>query len=173
MLKVDLSDGFYRLHLIPRDAPKLGLAFPKIDGLPDLVAVPLVLTMGWKNSPPAFSAVTETIADMCNARLEKEELPPPHALDEAAAEVMPAIPDPPPPKIPQVSTTAVPVERDPCLPVSSKPLGTVDIFVDDFIALAQEYNTKNKKRPPALANSRRVRRILLHAIDDVFRPLDQ
>ena len=45
--------------------------------------------------------------------------------------------------------------------------------VDDFIALAQEYNTKNKKRPSALANSRRVRRILLHAIDDVFRPLDQ
>ena len=129
--------------------------------------------MGWKNSPPAFSAVTETIADMCNARLEEDGVPPPHALDEAAAEVMPAIPDPPPPKIPQVTPTAVPVERDPCLPVSGKPLGTVDIFVDDFIALAQEYKTTKKKRRPALANSRRVRRILLHAIDDVFRPLDQ
>ena len=33
--------------------------------------------------------------------------------------------------------------------------------MDDFIGLAQEYS-----------NSRRVRRILLHAIDDVFRPLD-
>ena len=95
MLKVDLSDGFYRLHLIPRDAPKLGLAFPKIDGLPDLVAIPLVLTMGWKNSPPAFSAVTETIADLCNARLEEGGVPPPHSLDEAAAEVTPATPDPP------------------------------------------------------------------------------
>ena len=169
MLKVDLSDGFYRLHLILRDAPKLGLAFPKIDGLPDLVAIPLVLTMGWKNSPPAFS---------CNARLEEGGVPPPHSLDEAAAEVTPATPDPPPSKIPQVSTTAVPVERDPCLPASGKPLGAVDIFVDDFIALAQEHKaTKTKKRgknfTPALANSRRVRRVLLHAIDDVFRPLEQ
>jgi len=40
-------------------------------------------------------------------------------------------------------------------------LAYVDVFVDDFIALAQEY-----------PNSRRVRQILLHAIDDVFRPLD-
>ena len=35
MIKVDLSDGFYRLHLVPSDAPKLGLAFPRIPGLPD------------------------------------------------------------------------------------------------------------------------------------------
>ena len=37
----------------------------------------------------------------------------------------------------------------------------MDVFVDDFLALAQ------KQR-----NSRRVHNILLHAIDDVFRPLD-
>ena len=77
MIKVDLSDGFYRLHLVPCDAPKLGLAFPKIPGLPDLVAVPLVLTMGWKNSPPAFSTVTETIADLCNEKLRAGVEPPP------------------------------------------------------------------------------------------------
>ena len=61
---------------MPSDAPKLGLAFPRIPGLPDLVAVPLVLTMGWKNSPPAFSAVTETIADICNRRIKRGEDPP-------------------------------------------------------------------------------------------------
>ena len=76
MIKVDLSNGFYRLHLVPSDAPKLGLAFPRIPGLPDLVAVPLVLTMGWKNSPPAFSAVTETIADICNRQIKSGEDPP-------------------------------------------------------------------------------------------------
>ena len=54
---------------------------------------------------------------------------------------------------------SVPVERDPCLPASGKPLGAVDIFVDDFIALAQEHKaTKTKKKKKsfmsALANSR-------------------
>ena len=37
----------------------------------------------------------------------------------------------------------------------------VDVFVDDFIGLSQESS-----------NSRRVRKILLHAIDDVLRPLE-
>ena len=93
MIKVDLSDGFYRMHLVPCDAPKLGLAFPKIPGLPDLVAVPLVLTMGWKNSPPAFSTVTETIADLCNERLRTGVEPLPHALDDEAEKVVPLGPD--------------------------------------------------------------------------------
>ena len=37
----------------------------------------------------------------------------------------------------------------------------VDIFVDDFVGLAQ-----------GSSNRRRVHQILMHAIDDVFRPLD-
>ena len=55
----------------------------------------------------------------------------------------------------------VPTVRDPSLPATGKPVAYVDIFVDDFIGLAQEYS-----------NGRRVRRILMHAIDDVFRPLE-
>ena len=50
--------------------------------------------------------------------------------------------------------------RDPSLPTSGKPAAYVDVFVDDFIALAQEQS-----------DSQRVRNILMHAIDDVFRPL--
>ena len=38
----------------------------------------------------------------------------------------------------------------------------MDVFVDDFVALAQQSG-----------NSRRVRRTLLHAIDDVLRPIDK
>ena len=41
MIKVDLSDRFYRMHLVPCNASKLGLTFPKVPGLPDLVAVSL------------------------------------------------------------------------------------------------------------------------------------
>ena len=59
------------------------------------------------------------------------------------------------------SAVSVPPERDPSLPTQSTPLVYVDVSVDDFLALDQQY-----------PNSHRVRQILLHAIDDIFRPLD-
>ena len=44
--------------------------------------------MGWKNSPPYFSAVTETIADLANDRLNDPTFQPePHPLDDMAATV--------------------------------------------------------------------------------------
>ena len=45
--------------------------------------------------------------------------------------------------------------------MSTKPLEYVDMFVDDFLALAQGDRAW-----------KRVRRILMKAIDDVFRPMD-
>jgi hypothetical protein len=69
LLKVDISDGFYRLRLRPSDAAKLALIMPPYDGEPQLVAVPLACTMGWTNSPPSFCVLSETIADVTNDRL--------------------------------------------------------------------------------------------------------
>jgi hypothetical protein len=63
MIKLDLSDGFYRIGLIVDDIPKLGVIFPTLPGEEPLIAFPLVLPMGWKNSPPIFCTATETIAD--------------------------------------------------------------------------------------------------------------
>eukprot|EP00956_Cyclotella_meneghiniana_P035578 scaffold116194_cov83-Cyclotella_meneghiniana.AAC.1 len=38
--KTDLSDGFYRVGLVPEDIPKLGVIFPQIPGQPEpLVAL--------------------------------------------------------------------------------------------------------------------------------------
>ena len=160
--KTDLSDGFYRVGLVPEDIPKLGVIFPPIPGQPEpLVALPLVLPMGWKNSPPIFSTATETIADITNQRLSNPLYHPHlHHLDEMAADVI--LPDrPASPTSPVDTGIAVPVPstRDPCLPTTGSPLQYVDIFVDDFVSLAQA---------PYL---RRVRRSLLHAIDDVIRPV--
>jgi hypothetical protein len=75
--KTDLSDGFYREDLNPPNAPKLGVIFPTKPGSQNLVAIPLVLPMGWKNSPPAFSTGTETIADLANTRLRDPHYVPP------------------------------------------------------------------------------------------------
>jgi hypothetical protein len=70
LIKVDIGDGFYRIALSIEDIPKLGVVFPTLPGQQRLVALPLVLPMGWKNSPPTFSTATETIADLANQRLQ-------------------------------------------------------------------------------------------------------
>ena len=195
MLKVDISDGFYRVNMNIEDIPKLGVAFPTEPGQEKLVAFPLVLPMGWKNSPPIFTTATETIADLANQRLSSHIRPPPHKMDDAAE----AVPSPVPPIHPPTSVqsilrppsralksyrpqvrrdrrvhwrgrmvattpigTPVPELRDPCLPSRRKPAAYVDVFVDDFVGLAQQQS-----------NSRRVRRTLMHAIDSVLRPLDK
>lgn len=154
MIKVDLSDGFYRIALNPDDIPKLGVVFPTRPGEEELVAFPLVLPMGWANSPPIFSTATETIADVANSAILSPVEPAPHHLDEEAAS-MDDFHAPSSSPLPSIPTIA----RDPALPHLPKPVSYVDVFVDDFIGLCQG------KR-----NSRRVRRILMHSIDEVFRP---
>jgi hypothetical protein len=91
MCKVDVADGFYRLHLAPGDIPSLGVAFPPApDGTP-LIALPLTCPMGWVESPPWFTAATETGADLANTLLAADCVPAPHRLDATAA----SAPEPP------------------------------------------------------------------------------
>ena len=218
LIKIDISDGFYRIALNIDDIPKLGVVFPTLPGEEPLVAFPLVLPMGWSNSPPIFSTATETIADMANERLNSNVDMPPHHLDDLAE----SIPSPPPscpmvtssdltcplvtppgltsatspsllvtppllgptrdptkaPSLlvtppllgptrdPTLSPLVTPpflgLTRDPSLPTSQQPLAYADVFVDDFIGAAQDLDLKNR---------RRVRKALLHSIDDVFEPL--
>jgi hypothetical protein len=175
MCKVDIADGFYRLHLAPSDIPALGVAFPPApDGTP-LVAFPLTCPMGWVESPPWFSAATETGADLANATLSSNYRPGPHRLD-APASTAPttAVPDPIPTPSPDARTappgSALP-QAFPALPTPDpstfprgarrKPVQYVDIYVDDYLGLVQG--------GPQRQN--RVRRILFESIDSVFRPL--
>ena len=176
LIKVDLSDGFYRLSLNAKDAPQLAVAFPNptlegddtdLDPIPlddMLVAIPLRAPMGWTWSPPYFCAATETVADIANNNIKKWRNPPPHRLDLVADS--PPSADNLPPLVPSRDLPPAldtPIDRDPALAVKNRRiLAEVDVFVDDFLGVAQG----NLKR------LRRVRRILLHAIDTVFRPLD-
>ena len=68
--------------------------------------------------------------------------------------------DTPEPHGSRTSSVEAPNSRDPCLPTQDRPLGYVDIFVDDFLTLAQ-----------GKLNRKRVRKILMQAIDQVIRPL--
>jgi hypothetical protein len=149
--KTDLADGFYRIPLTPMGALKLAVPFPHSPSEPKLLAIPTVLPMGWTESPPAFSAVTETIADIINMDLEceAEPVPPAHNLEAAASTptpLLPSVPDPSPI-----------IDTGPKRP----KLAYVDVFVDDFIKLCQGW-----------LNSLRVRRSTYHTIDAILRPND-
>jgi hypothetical protein len=172
LIKVDLSDGFYRMPLSTTHLPTLGVAFPNRPCEPPLVALPLVLPMGWVASPPYFCALTETATDLANHALQHCDRVPLHPLSDVADN----------PLHPTVLPRPLPSQMDslPALPIPPllvprwlnrssrsgatkppRPLAYVDVYMDDFLGLAQGH--------PGLRNQ--VRSKLLHAIDCIFRPL--
>ena len=164
-IKLDIADGFYRVWLRLEDIPKLAVSIPSLPGEPPLLALPLALPMGWTQSPPAFCAVTETIADVANHRLHRRYRTSAHRLDPVAdmpPPLAPAVasrPIPAPASVPLASS--VPTTPPPAVSFLRRPLRAVDVFVDDFIGLAQG----------GPAQLRHVRRTLMQSVDDVFRPL--
>jgi hypothetical protein len=79
--KIDIADGFYRIGVNANDVPKLGVVVPTLPGQPKIIGFPLVLPMGWMQSPPLFTAATETVADLANQELEALAPAQPHRLD--------------------------------------------------------------------------------------------
>ena len=155
LCKIDMSDGFYRVWLRLEDIPRLGVAFPtEINGEP-LVAFPLVLPMGWVSSPPYFCAATETVADVANERILQGHHPPRHRLDRVADGSRRSEPS-------VISTTTPLLLRPRSYGTRRRPLGRFEVYVDDFCGVAQG-GTKRL---------RRVRRILLDTLDQVFRPVE-
>ena len=123
MSKNDIKDGFYRLRLSPESILAMGLLLPLWDNEEPLVAFPLVLPMGWTESPPSFSAATETIADLANHSLQRDETLPPHRLEDKA-NTLPA-------DYVDQSNTAV---LGPLTPRDflTQPVAYVDVYVDDL-----------------------------------------
>jgi hypothetical protein len=150
--KIDIADGFYRIGIQAQDIPRLGVILPSTDDDP-LVALPLALPMGWVESPPYFTAVTETACDLINASLRRGETLQPHHLESLAA-------TPPSDDTPQTGAGAPRLARMGSTVPRSPPLAYADVYVDDFILVAQ---TKRHRT--------RVLRAALHSIDDVLRPL--
>ena len=69
-----------------------------------------------------------------------------------------------PPPAPPLAQEHFKLTRDPYLRLSkANLLAYVDVFVDDFLGLAQ--GPRHRRR--------HVRRTLFHALDKVFRPLDR
>ena len=112
--------------------------------------------MGWKNSPHILCTATETVADLANEALRAHAPTLPHKLDNPAdaVRVEPA---------PSLNKQLGALPRNPYLGrKNSQLLQYVDVFVNDFLGLAQ--GPRHRRR--------HVRRTLFHALDKVFRPLD-
>jgi len=193
ILKVDLSDGgFYRINLNIDDIPKLGIVFPSSNPSKKLVALPLILSMEWKNAPPAFCTATETAADLANCHLQNAlHQSAQHSLDLATAkldsplqsqanpsqpQVNPAKPNPSQsnanqtqPNTNQPNANAQPSNsstKSPSLHDLSLPSGAKDLqYIDVFVDyfITLCQGTNNRSR---------VWSTLLHDIDSVFRPND-
>jgi hypothetical protein len=162
MIKVDIADGFYRVWLNVDDIPKLAVALPALHGEEPLVALPLVLPMGWTESPPYFCGATETVADITNRRLANHWQPPPHRLEALANTKATTLDDTPPVARATSLTTAINPARPTNRRTRKRPLKKVDVFVDDFLGLGQGDATTLSQ----------IRRTLLHTLDEVFRPLE-
>ena len=172
--KQDLKDGFYRLFLKALDCLRLSVVLPKFEGEPQLIAIPLACTMGWVQSPPTFCAMSETVCDLANQAIRSNHATPPHRLDDEAAaqDDYEMSLDPRPRTTEETQADAIlqslpgvqalPTEPDEIAPPSNrplnKPLGTTDVFVDDFIQVAQGGPKRLNK----------VRRHLFNAIDTVL-----
>lgn len=162
--KVDISDGFYRIWLLPQDIPRLGVVFPTLPGEPKLVAFPLTLPMGWVASAPYFCAATETITDLANAAYANSTPAKPHRLDEVAES--PIATDTPTPATTRTTssaaTTAPPKQHRPLgAQYARTPAAYTDVYVDDFITVAQGSRRRRLD----------IKRKFLHSLDQVFRPL--
>ena len=158
LAKIDIADGFYRVWIRSADVPTLGVVLPHSDNAGSiLVAFPLALPMGWVESPPFFTTLTETVCDLTNRAMSSYEQLPEHRL-EAASRTPPAVPS-------TVSAPRTPWARDNTQFVHddarSLPLARADVYVDDFLLAAQ---TKRMQS--------RLLRQALTSIDHVLRPVE-
>ena len=157
LAKIDIADGFYRVWLQTADVPKLGVVLPTSPGQPYLIAFPLTLPMGWVESPPYFTTLTETACDLANMHLRtratKRVRSTAHRLEVVAA-------TPPPDAVEAQGKDGPTRIMEHRAPLDRPPVAAVDVYVDDFLLMAQTE-----------AQRREVMRASLHAIDAVFRPL--
>jgi hypothetical protein len=141
LAKIDLADGYYRVPVAATTALHLAVILPPDGPCPHLVALPLSLPMVWTHSPPYFCVYTETVADLANAaKLYR----PQHPLFSTTQKHH----QPPPTTFHPMAIT---------LPsTSDEPLNYHDIYIDDFITVAQQ-----PVHTQAMNN-------LLHTLDQVF-----
>jgi hypothetical protein len=152
LAKHNIKDRFYSMFLKASDCPRLAIILPKYQDEPQLIAIPMSCTMGWTQSPPTFSVMSEMVADLANqsfASSPRSAMP--HRLEGLAADLDILSSEPQPRGEEDTSATQRLLALNPGMsaavdepndsPPSNKmynwPIGTTDVFVDDFLQLGQ------------------------------------
>jgi hypothetical protein len=162
LAKIDVADAFMRIPLFAPHIAVLGALLPTYAGEEQLVAFPMILPMGWIESPQYLCAVTETIADMANELFAQPgRLTAHHRLDSLADSRPPAVAPTPVASTLIVASAAVPPPRVRSRGPFQPPLNAVDVYMDDFILMSQ------LPRPDRVV----ARRTVFECIDSVLRPL--
>ena len=135
VLKADVSEGFYRIGLRPKNVTKLGLVFTlKVDDN-KLVAILFTLPMGWKNTSPISCTTAKTVTDLENGALRCNTPYLPHKMDGMDESIFKET-------HPTLQVTLEGLAREPYLRrANTKSAVYVDIFVDNFLGLAQGPHT--------------------------------
>ena len=121
-----------------------------------MVAIPLTLPMGWKNSTPIFFMDTETVVGLANAALFSNQTYCNHKM-YARVETLVILDSP------SLQAPLSGLILDPYLShTNSKPTAYVDVFIGNFLGLAQG---------PAHRRRHAVR-TLFYAMKKVLQPLD-
>jgi hypothetical protein len=155
--KTDVADAFMRVWISLSTIPALGAIL--LSSYPDedpLVAFPMILPMGWVDSPNYLCALTKTIADLANARFEANDLATQHHPLSTLANSIPA-PDP----VPSKRHDGMPPPKTRSQGPLKPPLNFADVYMDDFLAAMQ---LSGKERDAAQST-------LFECIDQVLRPL--
>ncbi len=86
MLKLDISDGFWRLIVWDVDCYNFASVLPQQEGKPCRIVVPSAVQMGWVESPALFCAVTESARDLMAQHFVDAAVPlPPHQVESSMA----------------------------------------------------------------------------------------
>jgi hypothetical protein len=154
LAKYDVKDGFYRLFLRALECLCLALIPPKYEGETQLVAIPLACTMGWVQSPPTFCTMSKTVCNLANHTIQSSK----PAEAEHCLETQASVNDDlsyswePHDKEPEQEEAdkalepysggvLPPAETKAPAPPSNmtfeKPVGTTDVFMDDYIQVGQ------------------------------------
>jgi hypothetical protein len=81
-IKLDISDGFWRLVVREADNFNFAYVLPQQAGKPVRTVVPSVVQMGWMESPPLFYPVTDSAQDLTQHLVDNKVDLPPHPLKD-------------------------------------------------------------------------------------------
>ena len=145
--KLDITDGFWRVMCKIGQEYNFAYVLPNHPGEPVEIVIPAALQMGWCLSPPFFCAASETARDVAASyACEPVGALPEHPLEDMM------MPD----ELFELPDVTKLKGKD-----GAKFLQMIEVFVDDFIQLAQT------RDPEKL---RHLSRAALHGIHSVFPP---